>query len=60
MSAAPSSRSTGKEGRIAKPGTEWLKLGLIGCVRHLKGKEKPARDSDGGGREGSDDPWRER
>jgi hypothetical protein len=24
----------------AKPGTEWLKPGLIGRVRHLKGEEK--------------------
>ena len=25
------------KGVDAKPGTEWLKPGLIGCVRHLKG-----------------------
>lgn len=27
------------KGVQAKPGTEWLKPGLIGRVRHLKGEE---------------------
>ena len=29
------------KGVDAKPGTEWVKPGLIGRIRHLKGEEKP-------------------
>ena len=36
----PESQTKAREGVEAKPGTEWLKPGLMGRQRHPKGEDK--------------------